>query len=295
LLWSNYSLAVNNIENLLVQQGYTAVPLQRTSNTDALYAEITLQAGKTYQFLVDTGATLTTIDQKIVKELRLKIEKNSLILGGGDNRRNRAYAVAIPLLSLNNFSSKDEIAYQRDYSFIKVDKNPISGFIGLTFLRKYHAIFDIVAQRLYLIYGSPTSSLADILTKAGYKQISLQRAPSGHLLLSVQINQAAPVPFMLDSGVPKTMISLTYANELGLKLTTHAIIGRGGGGGEMKIFKTKINKLSIDSLAWMPPDVAILDFKYINLGTPVYGILGLDWMQAHQTILDTSNDKLYIG
>lgn len=63
----------------------------------------------------------------------------------------------------------------------------------------------------------------------------------------------------------------------------------------MKIYNTKINKLSIGPIISGPqPAIVTTGLEFAKIGIPVLGIIGLNWMLSHQAIMDTSDDLLFV-
>ena len=292
--------ADRSIQEQLVSQGYIELPLYHASKQNTLIVKFSTINAKKYSFIIDTGATFTTLDTKVEKDLNLQEQKINLIMGGGDANRHRAPQVIIPTFKSGRFKSKNEIAYVMDKSFIKIDNNPIAGFIGLDFLSNHAAVLDIANDRLYLKINSDKSTKSttekyeEALISAGYKKISLKYSPSKHRLLKVSVNDAKPINFMLDSGMPQTTMSIEYAKSLNLKLLGQSIAAKGSGGGKMEMFKTHITRLFIDPVAWTPHEMEAMNFKYVQIGTPIFGVIGLDWMQANHAVIDLTSDILYV-
>ena len=284
----------NELQKMLEQNGYVKVPLHTATEQNSLYTNISLNDKKNYAFVIDTGATSTTVDSRIVKKLGLKLTETNIRLGGADNKRNKTQETIIPSFNFGNFVIHDESAFQSDPSFMGIDKNPIRGLLGLNFLRQHKAILLTAERSLYLQADTNKNLSEKLFNNLGYKKISLIRSPSGHQIVLTQVDNSGPVQFMLDSGVPKNIIALTYAKKLALPLTKDKDISHGAGGGEVNVFTTQAKKFSIGQTTWLPHDVMVLDLTNVQIGSPIYGIIGLNWLQAHQAIIDTANDQLYV-
>lgn len=295
IIFSTPILAGNNeLQQTLEQQGYARVPLYTTTQQNSLYASVSLGDRKHYAFIIDTGATSNTVDSTVIKKLSLKSVEKSVLLGGVDKIRNKARETIIPSLNFNGFVAHNEPAYQANLFFMDLDKKPISGLLGLNFLRQYKAIFVTAEPALYLQSDASKQLSEKLLNKLGYKKITLRRAPSGHQIILTKIDNFKPVSFMLDSGVPKNIIALTYAKKLALQLIKDKETSHGSGGGEVTVFTTEAKKFSIGPTTWTPPTIMVIDLTNAKIGTSIYGIIGLDWLQAHQAIIDTANNQLFV-
>lgn len=291
---------------LLLSLGYTAVPVRFVANgfsadSGTALVDAAVDGKAFYPFIIDTGSTVTTIDIHTARGNQFKYQNKTSTLGGEDSQRHPADQVLLSLLEFNSFTAKDILAYTENDTFVKLDKKPIAGKLGLDFLKKYHAILDVPGKRLYL--KLPTDNLQELKNsttyqrsffQAGLKKINLGYSPTGHALIAAQINNHTPVNFLFDSGVPNTILSLAYTKKLGLELQNFSKTGRGSGGGEMKFFKTHVNKISVNSINWLSRTIMVTDLKYAIVDTPLFGVIGFDWMQDKKAIIDFANQSVFV-
>lgn len=283
----------NMLQIVLCRSGYTALPIQHaTGQHTALLMQGTLNNEMTGLFALDTGATNTQIDSIAAKKLHLIVQKNNVISGGGDNRRHRVFKTKITNLHFNKFTSTDVDAYISDLSSMRVDKQRLVGLIGNTYLRQHQAIIDFKNDYLYLRNISTPNILSQLwLTATAYSQRKIKNTPDGHLIINVVVNRQF-TDFLLDNGMPSTTLASAFTDKLNLTLLKARDIG-GSGGGSMSLFFTKINQLTVGSATCFPADVNVMDFKYIQVGAPISGVLGYDWLQSHSAILDMSQNILF--
>jgi hypothetical protein len=194
---------------------------------------------------------------------------------------------------LDNFMSQNEEFYlsEKNYSYIKIGKQTVVGLLGLDYLMRHQAIIDIVGRRLYV---KPIDMFYDERLNFSLPTIPLIYTPSGHVTVKASINNAKVQHFLLDTGVPVLMIAADYAKTLNLKYSAPAIMGKGSGGADMLIFPTHINQLTIGKLNYIPKQVLIANLQNAQVGMPIAGVIGLDWMQANHAIIDLQRDVIYI-
>jgi|GEM_PF-2489918 len=287
-----------SFQDILLSQGFVEVPIRLTSQGQMTpFLDVSFGDTTKHAFILDTGSVHVDIDPHFAQFYKRRSEKG-IWAGGGDSQRRLLVAVDIPKLQLGKFSAANVKAYVMDNSFIKLNGLSSAGKLGLDFLRHYQAIVDIQSLRLYL---NPHPKRAidfklvrQALLNTGYQQLFLATTSSGHQVLTGQINQAKLVSFLLDTGVPNSFLSLSYAKSLQLPLSSQPLVAKGAGGGAMQLFKTGKNNFSIGKTVWTPESLFAMDFKYISVGTPICGVMGIDWMQAKQAIIDIGANMIYI-
>jgi predicted aspartyl protease len=303
---SETPLKPKELDEILLEQDYQkislrAVPNGTTATTATLLLDGAVDNRSTHPFILDTGSALSTIDPKIARAQAFKLHQTKkTLLGGADKQRQLTYAVVVPNLQLADFNAADNIFHTQDISFIKLDKKPIIGFIGMDFLRHHQAILDIPSKHLYLKQPKDKAAVVNgfelnhLLSKAGYQRIPLETSPSGHVTMMVRVNAEKPTRFIFDSGIPQTVIAADYAKKLQLKIKPDGTEGNGSGGGKIKFFETSVENISTGTLTWRPKTVMMIDLKNAQIGVPIAGGIGLDWMQAHQAVIDFSNNVVFV-
>lgn len=283
----------NNLRNILLSEEYTEVPIRLADHSNALLIDITPANGNPQTLILDTGAAFSTISQHLANQLGAKYTGESKKMGGGGGVRAKAYKAIAPVLKIADFISHNEAFYisQKGFSYIRIDKHPIAGLLGLDYLMKHQAILDITGLRLYL---KPMDIYEDEQINFNYQTIPLDYTPSGHVTLMASVNNAQSEHFLFDTGVPVLMISSDYAKQLGIKTVSQAIIGKGSGGGDMIIYPSKIDKLTVGPVSSSPKQVLITNLQYAQVGVPLAGVIGLDWMQQHHAIIDMQRDVVYV-
>lgn len=275
--------------------GYIIIPVNYIhygSSPDSAIPVIegTFADQKSRLFIIDTGAALTTIDTQLADELGFKTEVSSdKIMGGADKIRHHADKILIPDLELNHFIAKNNFAYTQNKSFIKVNNQPVAGMIGLDFLKKYHAIWDVGKKQLYLRVKNVDSPQS---FNSKLHSIELIPTTTGHLVINVQVNHHKSVPFLLDSGVHTTIMSLAYAKTLGLNLRP-LTAGKGSGGGEMNLWQGTLKHMTVSAITQTDKTVLITDLTNAKVGLILFGALGFEWMEEQKIIIDFDQNKIW--
>lgn len=290
----------------LLHQGYVAIPLKE-GTSGYLFVEISFGNNDHYPLMLDTGSCYNKLDPTIIIKFHFKKTGKAKKGSGGGGYSGLEYEVTVPEFQLDNYAIHNETAYVANHSFsfenVKLNKKYNAGFLGIDFLRKHSAIIDIKNQYLYIKTAQKNTELLkmsvnyqEILMNSGYKLVRLDQSPRCHLIiLNAAINNFKPGQFLLDSG-SILLLSLDYVKRQSLPLTGPIAISKGVDGGNMKIFKTSIDNISVGPVSWNPDFVIATNFKYITrgVGTPLVGVIGIDWMKAHRAIIDVANNKIYL-
>lgn len=289
-----------DLRDLMLKEGYKEIPLYWRQESKTLLIKAAFGSENPQWFIIDSGAVVSSIDPKIVTSQKLIPSKETLILNGSDNSHQRAVRVKIPQLTIGDLISYNLDAYMVDHSFININSQKIAGTLGLDFLYSHLAVLDMANHRLYLkagtgLFNPKSLSLRQLLLEtAGYQSQTFQHALTGNQLIMMGVNDASPVSFVVDTGSPFTMLSLNYAQKLALKITTSKKQAIGIGGKNMNIFTTSARKLTLDKSIWSLPQIAAINFNFIDSSTPLHGILGTDWLEQGQAVVDFAGDRIFM-
>lgn len=114
------------------------------SDPRALMVEATLNRKVSGTFIVDTGATYTSINRKMAEDLGLDLENADTVTITTANGRIRVPKVHISRLTLNGVEARDIEA-----TVIDVKNNTsFGGLLGLSFIRKFKMTIDPVEGKL---------------------------------------------------------------------------------------------------------------------------------------------------
>jgi predicted aspartyl protease len=125
----------------------------------ALVVPVRINDAGPFPFVLDTGATVTCVDETLVAELKLPDATGTIAIGGGIRGLGRMRLVTLESVQLGD-------ARVRDLNGCAVDLGPmrqagldIRGLLGLNFLRAYRLTVDFGAQivRVEPTTGTPNA------------------------------------------------------------------------------------------------------------------------------------------
>lgn len=137
------------------------------------------------------------------------------------------------------------------------------------------------------------------LSELGYKVVNLERMKTGHLVVTVKVNESGELRFMCDSGANRTGFTPETCSSLKLE-TSAANGGVSGVGGELlNTAMARVESFRIGQSKVTFSKVLVIDLAQLNKqivtggGQPIDGIVGSDWMKARGALLDVAGARLF--
>jgi clan AA aspartic protease (TIGR02281 family) len=122
-----------------------AVPLKNSKN--ALMVDATLSQGDTHTdgaFIIDTGATYTSISQEMAQELGLNLDRTNTVYITTANGR-----IEVPKVTIETLNVSGLEAHNVEATVIPVRKgSSFSGLLGLSFIRQFVVTIDPGSNQL---------------------------------------------------------------------------------------------------------------------------------------------------
>lgn len=108
------------------------------------------------------------------------------------------------------------------------------------------------------------------------------------IILQVQVNGKGPFNMMLDTGTDPSVVDLTTAKELGLKLQPLGTRASGGGTEANLIYQTRLPFVAVGPLTVKNVETIALDLSKMSerLGKPLHGVLGHSLLNGRIVQLD---------
>lgn len=138
------AIIINGIRNCYRRNSLTRLPFTDTMRRIKLPIVSLTNNGQTFKFLIDTGATLSVVDSKVLNKLdysKLNIKGNAYGIDG--NIVNVDYVIMA--LSHDNTEFVEEFQVMRLDAFDnlrKTDNIDLAGILGGAFLKRYNFVVD---------------------------------------------------------------------------------------------------------------------------------------------------------
>lgn len=119
----------------------------------AVVVPVVINGQGPFDFALDTGATLTCIDQEIAKKLGLAEERGVRGIGAGMGTAGRISLVRVDSVRVGGAQVNDLMACALDLRHIETIGLGIDGLLGLNFLKSFRMTLDF--QRDVLLLRTP--------------------------------------------------------------------------------------------------------------------------------------------
>lgn len=125
----------------------------------ALVVPVTVNGEGPFPFILDTGATLTCVDEALVKELDLGEVQGVTGLGGTIQGMGRMRLISLGTVALGEATVHELRGCAVDLSPMRQAGLEVQGLLGLNFLRAYRMTLDFAGKTVRL--ESPSGAPAD--------------------------------------------------------------------------------------------------------------------------------------
>lgn len=167
-----------------------------------------------------------------------------------------------------------------------------SGMASTFELTNVAAVASLERQHVDFVDGFPANYSFDSSAPA---ELTLKQAPTGHLLVQVQLNDAPASWFILDTGAGSLVVNTSYAKELNLQ--GFGVVNVQGVGGASQSQFRKAERLVVGPLTMTEPILVETDLDFLKqyMGEPIAGILGFEMFARCVAEVDfvTPSAKLY--
>ena len=271
--------------------------------------------GKKLGFLVDSGCSITLVNEETSKGLKRLGELDAVLKDSvfGAETTNASLLV-IDELALGRAQFFNEPAKVKELRFDFIH-TLYDAILGLDFLLRNCCLVDCKEEKLYVRGGKPSGqqvrALAETLRKSGFIEVEMDLKEWFAFTAVAQVN-GEPVRLMIDTGSFVTVLHESQVSRFGLKPlrqgTTGSFIpaemqgGMVGLGsiGKHKLRAVKVASLKLGSREWNNIPVGIGDLRAWGIerasptGRELQGLLGIDMLRTQGALIDFASGKLWL-
>lgn len=289
---------VVTLAGMLMEKGYTRVPLQRKYNAAAVRVVVN---GKPLDLIIDTGAFSTLIHSDQGTNLGLNLKRSDgAVYGAFGKSRNIEREGMAKEFSVGPFVAGPtvlHVLYMGDQS--GAGAKSTEGVLGLKFLHDHAAILDCFGLQLFLKNSSaPTAGLAAGLKAGGYTEIPVKTAGS-HLYVPVSLGSRSGY-MVIDTGARHTLIDEKAIEGLSYPRFGTRLAFADVGGNAEAVSRLKVHDLRIGSFPIPTQEVALGDLsvmrshaRSVGVGS-FFGILGQEILAYYVGIIDCGQLRLFL-
>jgi predicted aspartyl protease len=299
--------------DLLRRNGFTEVPLRMANCGDL---DVTCQVnGEPCLFYLDTGATDTAVDKRVVERYKLATVPSGRLITGVDGKTEEQPKIVMDRLTVGGMESSvnvlvNDMSNQHKTRIETNDPLP-DGRLGGDFMAPLGFIIDYRSSKLFLWHAAPTSpskeiapqrpanvELAACLKAYGYQEIPLVLYKQK--LLGVEVHMGGQrALFMVDTGAQASVIDQAATERLRLPAEPSTTPIRGSAGNDTTSKKTRIPIFSIGSIR-TPLETYQQNLSAMNAvlqqdGDAAFdGILGTPFLKQFGAVIDYGAAKLFV-
>ncbi|GIL41080.1 retroviral-like aspartic protease family protein [Roseiterribacter gracilis] len=273
------------------------IPLRYNAQAGALLVDAKV-GGQPIPLIVSTSSPMTTLGRATVDRLKLETHYDSRYrTRGPSNGDVRFLQVTLPDFTLGQHRlGSPEVFVQEGTSDGAM---PTTGRLGLNILYDYDIEFDVKGGRLNLYESVPCAHTAP--WSGDVETVPLNHTRKGQrVLFDVTVN-GRKMRAELDSGAPRTMMTLRGARRLGLSADGMPpgpdLLGVDG-----KIRATKLHQFesfAIEGEEIRNPRLPIIEFlKYpgsIAFDGDIEVYVGADWLRAHHVYIARGTHEMHFA
>jgi len=286
--------------------GYESVPLSKIPG-DKRYSGVFFVNGTPLQFLVDSGANRTDVDEALAQKTGLRIDHSIRIVTRGALGREIHSGRGFGALQIGSMISPEFPFTIAPSGGVKTSTSSYAGQVGLDALSATGALVDIPSGKMWVpgpksVQNHGRGSLhLGVRPDLGHKVLRLGTAGRlPHLILKGTLN-GRPVSWIVDTGAEVSVMAAESFESFNIasRETNSRMIDASGD-------RIPLRHARLYNLAFGEVNVSVFDISIAPLGPvrkyfqdgsgrPVDGILGMDFLTIGRALLDSGSGVLYMG
>lgn len=139
-----------------------------------------------------------------------------------------------------------------------------------------------------------TSTLAEFLSRHGFRRFTMSRTQVGHLKLVGHLD-GRPIDFVLDTGASKTFVELGHCRSEGIVVSDTGQPGHGGNVHTLGDVQLTLEGLPVRTDGIFAIDMASTNQRLMMKGVdPICAVIGQDVLRHHQAVIDYATLALFL-
>lgn len=303
--------APSSLEAYLQRLGYYPFVL-RTDKSDKPLADAEL-AGKKLTLLVDTGWGITTLRDKMARDLK-RLDTSDIRLD--DPVMGRLTNSSMAIMEKLTLGKAQFLNQPAKVARLKADYVRIlhDGVLGCDFLIRNHCALDCAGNRLYLRANPPradvSKALGESLSSSGFVDVPVEH--QGLIVASAKVN-GQPLRMLVDTGSSVSILDDSQKARLRLNAVrwkeaftgsripeeASALLVGVGDTGTTRLTVAKLETLEFGGRKWNDIHLGVADLAAWGIAekeelADVEGLVGIELIRRSRALIDFSNGKLWM-
>lgn len=270
------------------------LPLEIDANGH-LRVPVTMENGQSYDFILDTAASRTSLMKALVDELGLQPDAdNSGVLHGTTGSRD------ISLYPPMKIKVGDAVEYQTQLlpalGDLHIPDEPFYGILGSDFFEEFVIEIDAVGGRLVLGGENPI----DAGDQDKFTVAEIRPHIEGIWVLNTYVGDVE-VTAILDTGARTSILNVPAAEALGVELPDSFVNGseeiNGATGYSARGIALQLGSLRAGAREWLSPHVGVADipiFETLGLNEGPAMLLASDLLLQGRLVVDYKHRLVYL-
>ncbi len=288
----------NRRASSLSQLGYEAIPLLNKVKKDKRLSQEFLVNSRKVHFLIDTGATMTSLKERLEWPLGLlRNESHNRIVTSAFGQSMET-PTAYGTLQIGKTITSRKLFELAPFTENENSRKQYGGLLGVDALIASGALIDLENSALWIPRHQPSNHQLAKITK---HSVSISPMPGNQLLSITTLVKGQRLVWQLDTGSEVSLLQTNKAKSLALKLETTPYRVIDTSGTVLHSKKATLPSLQCGSLVVQNLTTQVVplwqgDQKLLNQrGERVNGILGIDFLRHTKALIDPQNNKIYFG
>jgi predicted aspartyl protease len=250
------------------------VEVQIEGSTNLVKVPVHVNGQGPFSFDMDTGASTTTLSNRLAEMLGIQLHDDSRDNAGGVGGSVPTKFANIDRISIGSLKFENEEVYVLDLDSMMRGCGTHDGVLGHSTLKNCILSLSYQKRRLKMQMGNSLQMSEE--RGRGWK--SFEYIKDSHLIhIPVKINNQGPFGFVIDTGAGSSVITPELAKLLNLKTQPVNGIARGIGG-DVKLEFANLDHFSFDSFMQERMPVAVVDLASVSPRGRLIenGIIGFD-------------------
>ena len=266
---------------------YVEIPF--TYNSNQIFVPVEIE-GKPYNFIFDTGADLSIIDQEILKSISYEKQFSRNVFDAS-NSKSKLDFISIPKIAISELEFTNIIAVSADLKHFekRISCPRIDGVIGIDLIRKSNWKIDYKNNLLCATNSfnkiKNTEQPTAALLKTGKNGAIITKLESGDKKINMKLDTGFSGGLLID----KHKSQLAY-NNYPNNQKTFTIAETGTTLNEKKMTKSRVDFIKLDQIKLQN---SILTNQIVTLSNHK-NLIGNSFLENYQVLMNFSNDEIIL-